>query len=77
MIVGQTDKSLDTMKLESTGRVIYAYRDIIGIDPDGAVFSGYDDNVDDEDSDSPFTREERAELADYMIGLWTAYKERD
>lgn len=78
--------SKNGIQLESTGRIIYAHLSVIGMDPTGGVFSGYDDEVwaagnhppdTDGGCDPPFTRAERIELADYMIGLWTAYKERD
>ncbi len=79
-----TIRSENGIQLESTGRIIYANRGIIGVDPNGDVFGGYDDEVwaagiqkEWDEDDPPFTREERIELADYMIGLWTAYKERD
>jgi len=74
----------DTMVFESTGRVIDANRNIVGIDPKMDVYSGYDDVVWEAGSaeflgidydDDRLTRAERAELADYMIGLWTVYKE--
>lgn len=81
-----TIESKNGIQLESTKRIIYAYRSIIGTNPNGDVFGGYDDEVwaagnrpldTSGGCDPPFTRAERIELADYMIGLWTAYKERD
>ncbi len=79
-------ESINGIQLESTKRIIYAYCGVIGINRDGNVFGGYDDEVwaagnqppdTDGGCDPPFTREERTELANYMIGLWTAYKEQD
>ncbi len=78
-------ESKNGVQLESTKRIIYAFANVIGITPGGNVYSGYDDVVwaagnrpPDTGSgcDPPFTRAERTELADYVIGLWTAYKEQ-
>lgn len=54
----------------STGRRVYANNGILGIGPDGGIYEGYDSCVLDDD----FTDDERAEIADYMIELWQAYK---
>jgi hypothetical protein len=58
----------------STGRTFYANNGLIGLtsvdDPACRVSEGYDGGVDVE----LWTAAERAELADYMIALWTAFK---
>lgn len=67
-----------------SGRTASANRGIIGISPDLTVTDGYDSGFDtdppresfyDEDA-QPLTDAERADLADYMIALWTAFKEQ-
>jgi hypothetical protein len=54
----------------STGRREYANWYIIGISPSLDVSQGYDGHIDTD----KFSPEERAELADYMIGLWSKFK---
>jgi hypothetical protein len=76
----------DYYVLES-GRRVYSNRGILGIDPLGEVFEGYDGGVvtDGRDLDiattpdewrelAAWTPEERAEVADEMIRRWTAFK---
>ena len=57
----------------STGRKVNCNKGIIGLNPELKTYEGYDGDfclyI------SPLTKEERIELADYMIGLWTKYKE--
>lgn len=65
-------KIIGDQAIFSTGKEIYANGGTIGIDPDGAVTQGYDGGFDNND----LTPAEAAELADYMIGLWTEFKER-
>jgi hypothetical protein len=70
----------------SSGRVGRANRGIIGIAPDLEVTDGYDGGFDttpprrswafDGDDDLQFTPAERAELANYMIERWTAFKNK-
>lgn len=68
-IIGEFD---DEILFESTGRTEYCHRGIIGINPQGTEISyGYDGGY----ADETWTKEERTELADTMIGLWTRYKE--
>lgn len=55
----------------SSGRFVYANNYYIGINPDMELSEGYDGGVD----DHKWSPEERRELADFMIGLWTKYKE--
>ena len=66
MIVSQ-----DSLKFETTKRSFYANNEIIGIDPKLFVTEGYDGSIGEPAS---FTKEERMELADYMIGVWTRFK---
>lgn len=57
----------------ASGRTLYAHAGIIGIADNGAFSGGYDQMLDDDDD--PLTSEERVELGDYMIALWTRFKE--
>lgn len=59
--------------LLSTGREVYAWANVVGIDPNLEVFSGYDDDVV-RPNDNDWTAAEKAELADHMIELWTRFK---
>jgi len=66
---------------ESSRKTFYASNGIIGLSPDSnTVYDGYDGEL-----DSPyaitqnprykgFSKEEKLELADYMIELWNKYK---
>ena len=57
----------------STGREVSCeYGGVIGINIDGraSTYVGHDDEM----YDNEFSDEERIELADFMIGLWTKYK---
>ena len=58
---------------ESTGRKDSAYGGIIGINKELDTSGGYDNSF--PVFTPEVTRKERKELADYMIGLWTKYKE--
>lgn len=66
----------------STGRRIFSNLGIIGLSPrNDAVYEGYDGGLPccDEWAYDPadrWTDEERAELAEYMIALWTSWKQR-
>jgi hypothetical protein len=55
----------------STGRTFYANQNIVGIDPDLDLSEGFDSGM---EISSDWTAEERAELADYMIDLWSRFK---
>lgn len=76
----------DRIYLETTGRVCHdANCEFVGINPALHVSGGYDSGVGganhdyepwDEDDCKKFTVEERHELADYMIKLWTEYKNK-
>lgn len=62
----------------STGRVILANCRLIGINPSYQISEGYDGIImlpGTEESLSGFTREEKVELANYMIALWTGFKQ--
>lgn len=65
----------------STGRTVYANRGLIGLginDGEFEISEGYDGHiwVDDtwDGNKSKWTVSEKGELADFMIGLWTAFK---
>ena len=71
------------MKL-STGREVYANREIIGLSPDGGVYQGYDGDISypvpDWEKDEAFratylTASEMRELATIMIDRWTAFRD--
>lgn len=67
----------DGYKFESTGRTFDANRSIIGINPLLEISEGYDGHIVFEDEDYnelELTKEERTELADYMIKLWQEFK---
>lgn len=64
-----------------SGRQFYAHSGILGLSDKLVITEGYDGGVRedrrhdadvdvDEDEDKPFTVEERAEIAAYMVGLW-------
>jgi hypothetical protein len=53
-----------------SGREFYANNNIIGLGPNLEVSEGHDGGVVCDD----WIPQERAELADYMIALWMAFK---
>ena len=59
----------------STGKEVYANNGIIGLCEPGKwgwdVTEGYDGGIDMDD----FTKEEKIELADYMLSLWQRFKD--
>jgi hypothetical protein len=64
----------------STGTKVYANLGLIGIGSDLYVSEGYDGWVPawpTRPGDKSLTKEERQELADYMIALWTKFREAD
>lgn len=64
----------DEFVLECSGRTFSANQRLISVSPiDYGVCEGYDGGI---GPVSEFTPEERRELADYMIGLWQTFKER-
>lgn len=63
----------------ASGRQFHAHSGILGLSDKLVIMEGYDGGVRedrrpdadvDEDEDKPFTVEERAEIAAYMIALW-------
>jgi len=69
----KADKKENKLILPS-GRSVYAHRLIVGIAPDLWTFGGYDHEFPDCGPD--LTQDERKDLANYMIDLWTQYKEK-
>lgn len=63
----------------STGRKVYANAGFFGINSQLEVGEGYDSGEDfdayDSTSEGYWTVAERKELADYMISLWTAFRD--
>lgn len=68
----------------NSGRFIYAYGGVIGIDPYGYdIKGGWDDPVEytrkePHDYESPIldlTKEEKLEVADFMIAQWKEFRE--
>lgn len=67
----------DGYKFECSGREFYANNGIIGIDARLQISEGYDGMIsifDEEDHDA-ITKEEATELANFMINLWTKYRD--
>ena len=59
----------------SSGRRVYAYGNMLAIDPEGRLVYGHDGIVDvnrcEDGGDAlPLTREERVEIANMMIERW-------
>ncbi len=69
------DAEKDEITFETTGRKEYAFSGILGLGENYTghqeVFYGYDGGLNTE----AMTREERAELADYVIAKWQKFKE--
>lgn len=63
----------DGYLLESTGRTFYAHCGLLSPGADGELMEGYDGTVW-AGEDEPWTPEERAEIADFMIAEWQAFK---
>jgi len=70
----ETDADADrnAFVLDVSGATRTAYGRVIGIDPSLGVSEGYDGGL---GMPSDFTDAERAELAEYMIGLWQRFKD--
>ena len=68
--IKKSDDIKTDWEFESTGNTIYAWEGIFGINHNLEIYSGYDDC----DVDSSLTKDEKIELADYMIDLWNKYK---
>ena len=56
----------------STGKILQANNSIIGISPELNVSEGYDGGG----ADYDLTKEEKIEVADYMISQWRKYKKK-
>jgi hypothetical protein len=57
----------------SNGRRFYAYGGVLGLHSEYGIVYGWDGHV--TGDEPPFTAEEHREIADYMIGLWTAWRD--
>jgi hypothetical protein len=76
------DKDNDLYTL-SSGRQFYAHAGILGLGDHPELFNGYDSEVEfwngvyfrnsDSYEPSPFTREERTEIAAFMIARWNEW----
>lgn len=70
-----------SIKLRS-GKEIYVYDNVIGIDDKLVVYGGYDSRVFERDFDYPLddakslSRDEQIELAEIMITRWQRFKIR-
>lgn len=70
----------DNFQFACSERIAYANLGVIGIDPDGNLFGGYDDNFEanqgDEfaDDERALTPDERRELAEHMIERWHKFR---
>jgi len=66
----------DHFRIDCTGREIYAFAETFGLVKDGEgrvrASYGYDGYVEFEET---LTAAERAEIADYMIARWMAWKD--
>jgi len=61
----------------STDRELSVSNGVIGINHALDTFEGYDGELIWEEHRRGLTKEEKIELADYMIGLWTKFKKRN
>jgi len=62
----------------SSGKVFSANRRLIGISPTFEISGGYDETIDFPEAPelfANFTKEERIELGNYMITLWSKFKQ--
>lgn len=65
----------------SSGRRIETYSGIVGLELGetgaiGNVFYGYDGGIDPSDTAGALTKEERIELAEFMISSWMKFYEK-
>ncbi len=61
----------------STGKSFAAYENVIGLSPGkNNLYEGYDGTIDHEnwDVESRLTKEEKLEIAEFMIHAWINYK---
>jgi len=72
------EKTDDSYFVLSTGKQIYAYDGVIGLNEEMEyIHNGYDGSdciIGDEYSSSEFTPAEIVEICDYMIDLWNKLK---
>ncbi len=61
------------------GREEYANCGIVGLSPDGNVSGGYNDAFGycNDNGDAGLSKEERQELAEYMIKQWKLFAEKE
>ena len=58
----------------SSGKIKGVYAGVIGLTPDcEQVHGGYDDTI--HENGDELTKDEKIELADYMIGQWQKFKD--
>jgi len=73
------DEACDKMQFESTGKVVSVNRLIIGISPKLSIHEGFDGGFGDfnyKKNRCDLTKKEASELADYMINLWSEFKNK-
>lgn len=66
-----------TSAIFNNGVTVYCNLGIIGINPELELYEGYDGNFclyNEEFDRREMQQDEREELADYMIALWTKFK---
>ena len=76
----------DKVIFETTGREIYAYQGVIGLNQYFQIISGYEERFDGFDEyweeylkaydKSYFTKQENIELAEFMIARWQEFRKR-
>ena len=69
------NRKAENYTLECSSRTFSANCGIIGISPSGSLTEGYDGHIYLSPSTGPITKEERLELADYMISVWEKFKD--
>jgi hypothetical protein len=70
-VVERDPNAPDPDYVQVGGRPFYANRGIIGLDPDGNAFGGYDGGFGPDVGE--FTADERRELAEMMIARWRKF----
>ena len=63
----------DDVTFETTGNKIYANKGIIGLSKTMGPTEGYDGDID----TLCLTKEEKFELANYMVNLWSEYRTKE
>ena len=73
------DRYQSVYRLDCSGRELYANAGIVGITPTNprGIFGGYDDCIESgrSEDEEDLTQDERVEIADFMIALWTQFKQ--